>query len=117
MNPQARQRRFQRICEIGCICCRQYGRFSPCQVHHQNMGQHAGQKRLGDEATVGLCPWHHVGEPPEELTTAQAVVILGPSMKHEPVRFRKIFGSDEELLAMENEAIAACERRVVGRIA
>lgn len=111
-------RRCQRIYEIGCIACRVRGWFNqPCQVHHLNLDQHAGQKRLGDESTIGLCPWHHVGEPVGSMTRDQTRQTFGPSMKHEPVKFREIFGSDQELLAKQNELIARCERNVVGRVA
>jgi hypothetical protein len=70
---------------------------------------------LGDEATIGLSPWFHRGIPPEDMTTAEAIQRLGPSLALEPVRFREVFGTDEELLAWEDELIAACERRVIGR--
>lgn len=79
-------------------------------MHHQNLGAHAGQKRLGDEATIGLCPWHHRGifKPP---------INVGPSLAKEPNRFREVFGSDDELLAEENELISEREALIVGRIA
>lgn len=116
MTPAARQRRFQRIYETGCIACRQRGYFAqPCQVHHLNLGQHAGQERLGDEHTVGLCPFHHVGEPLPGMTRDWTRERLGPSMALEPVKFREIFGTDDVLLAQQNELIERFEGQVVGR--
>ena len=55
--------RYLRIHEIGCLACRRRGWVRPCQVHHLNLDGKAGQKRRGDPYTIGLCPWHHVGEP------------------------------------------------------
>jgi len=107
------ERRCQRIYEIGCLPCRKRGWFNECQVHHQNLDEHAGQKRLGNEFTIGLCPWHHVGEPVGGLTRTQCRRCLGPSMKLEPVAFRQVFGDDEALLAEQNRLIEAHERAVV----
>ena len=107
--------RFQRIYQLGCLACRRMGYFSACQVHHLNLGEHAGQRRLGDEHTIGLCPWHHVGEPIRAFTLAECRDLLGPSMKHEPRRFREFFGSDAALLAWQNELIQRAESILVGR--
>lgn len=105
--------RFQRIYEIGCLCCRIRGWHNPCQVHHLNLDQHAGQERLGDDHTIGLCPWHHVGEPigPSQEECRR---IFGPSMKHQPVAFRKVFGDDASLLRYQNELIRRAETLKVG---
>ena len=106
MSPRDRERRFRYIREIGCICCRRYGYYAAPEVHHQNFGAHAGGKRLGDEYTVGLCRWHHRGveKPPCRV---------GPSLAKEPRRFREIFGTDEALLAEQNELISERERLLV----
>lgn len=109
------ERRFGRIYEIGCIACYKRGWFNECQVHHQNLDEHAGQKRIGDEATIGLCPWHHVGEPIGNVSLTDCRRLMGPSMKHEPVKFREVFGSDQDLLRLQNELIEEAELAVVGR--
>ena len=109
--------RFQRIYDIGCICCRMQGWWhSPCQAHHLNLDQHAGQQRLGDDHTIGLCPWHHQGEPigPSQV---ECRAIFGPSMKHEPKAFRLHFGDDAELLRIQNGLIKLAETLKVGRAA
>jgi hypothetical protein len=112
------QRRFLRIYELGCICCRRRGYFNePCQIHHLNLDQHAGQKRLGDNYTIGLCPWHHVAEPKSGRNAEWMRLYLGPSMKSEPVKFREEFGTDLELLAEQNRLIERAESNVVGRAA
>lgn len=114
MTPAAFSRRCQRIYQIGCLACRQRRRYSQCQVHHLNEDGKAGAKRRGDEFTIGLCPWHHVGEPLHGLTREECRRIVGPSLKHESGAFREEFGSDDVLLAKQNGLISQAERAVVG---
>jgi Recombination enhancement, RecA-dependent nuclease len=117
VTKSQRDRRFQRIREIGCLASRKRGWYVVPDVHHLNLGQHAGQKRRGDEFTIGLSIWHHRGIPIEGMSEKECRRVLGPSMKHEPVKFREVFGSDDELLAEENKLIAEKEVNVVGRVA
>ena len=114
MSESAIERRIRRIQDIGCICSRKRGWRVEADVHHLNMGQHAGAPRLGDEQTIGLSPWHHRGVPVNGMNAAQCRRILGPSMAHEPVKFREVFGSDQELLAEQNRLIEEWEQCVVG---
>lgn len=114
MNPTLFSRRCLRIYQIGCLPCRQRRRYSPCQVHHLNEDGKAGAKRRGDEFTIGLCPWHHVGEPVAGLSADECRRVIGPSLKHESSEFREEFGSDDVLLAKQNALIAQAERAVVG---
>ena len=109
-------RRCQRIYQIGCLACRKRGWFNPCQAHHLNEDGKAGQKRRGDAETVGLCPWHHVGEPIGNMTAMDCRARLGPSLKLESKAFREKFGSDNELLEWQNQLIEEAERRVIGRV-
>ena len=39
-----------------------------------------------------------------------AAVLMGPSLAKEPRRFREIFGSDDELLRLTDEKLAALRR-------
>lgn len=110
------ERRFDAIWEIGCIACRKAGYYSRTQAHHQNLGAHAGQKQLGDMFTVGLCPWHHQGITEFGYCADEMTIKLGPSMKHQPIEFRKRFGSDEELLAYQNELIEEWKGTVVSML-
>lgn len=76
----------------------------PCQVHHLNLGGKAGQKRRGRRVSIGLCEWHHQGipiMPTEALTRAT----FGPSLAKESRAFRQEFGTDDVLLAEQNELI------------
>lgn len=107
MSPAARERRFSRIREIGCLACRKRGWYSSPDVHHLNLGAHAGQKRRGDEATIGLCPYHHRSV--TVLPMGLAYRSLGPSLAREPNEFRRTFGTDDELLAEQNQLIEEYE--------
>jgi hypothetical protein len=84
-------------------------------VHHLNFDGKAGQARRGDEYTIGLCPYHHVGEPIYGMSVEQCRDVLGPSLKLHSRAFRDEFGSDDDLLARQNELIERAERAVTGR--
>lgn len=90
-----RDERFRRLQELGCIACRKMRKFSAPDIHHLNLGGHAGQKRRGDAFTIPLCPAHHRGVFWREEDH-------GPSLAIHPGRFRREFGSDDELLAEVN---------------
>jgi hypothetical protein len=84
----------------------------PTQEHHLNLGGNAGQKRRGDEFSIPLGPWHHVGEPPRGMTKADAAIKFGPSLALQSRQFRAAYGSDDELLAVTNAKLAALEPEV-----
>lgn len=112
MNEKQRRRRFLAIKCLGCLACARnvllgfIAITAIAEVHHQNEGGHAGGERLGDEFTVGLCAWHHRGEPPfPSMSKTQAARLYGPSLKEQPRLFRDTYGSDEDLLARQNRLI------------
>lgn len=106
------QRRFQLMQHFGCVACYMEGRSgSPGDVHHLL----SGGRRIGHDATVCLCEWHHRGVPKaggEEL----AASILGPSLAKEPRKFRHHYGHDAVLLKLQNELLSEAEKTVVSRI-
>ncbi len=52
------QRRYDLLQQIGCIACSREGAgYAAPDCHHIV----EGNKRLGDEYTLPLCPWHHRG--------------------------------------------------------
>jgi hypothetical protein len=108
-------RRCFAIAQIGCLACSKRGWFNSPDVHHLNLDEHAGQKRRGDEFTIGLCPWHHRGVPFCD-NAKRCRQILGPSLAKEPIKFREEFGSDDELLDIQNDLIAKKSRLKVGYI-
>jgi len=113
MNARQRALRFLAIKCLGCMACRRavylglIAITAIAEVHHLNEDGHAGQARRGDEYTIGLCKWHHRGEPPfPSITVTQATKLYGPSLKHEPRRFREVYGSDDALLEKQDQLIA-----------
>ena len=107
MNPtRAESKRMDGIKEL-CICmaCRQRGlSVSYVEVHHLNLDGKAGQKRLGHRYTIGLCPWHHRGVT-NGLRADVMQSMLGPSLANGSKPFRAEFGSDMELLAVQDRLI------------
>lgn len=107
MNPRAREHRFRRLKEMGCIACWKDGcpNILP-EIHHLNLGGKAGQKRRGDKYTIPLCVWHHQGHRMHASQDASWHYIqFGPSLKHHSREFRETYGSDEELLAKVDDLI------------
>lgn len=101
VNAKAREHRFRRLKEMGCIACWKEGIPDvPPEIHHLNLGGRAGQKRRGDEFTVPLCQWHHQGKR-DDLDRQPP----GPSLKLHSREFRERYGKDDELLAKVNDLI------------
>lgn len=99
------KKRFQSIQDVGCVACLIDGNFgAPCDIHHIL----SGGRRIGHEVTVGLCPWHHRGVP-DGMSDAIAKILLGPSMAKNPREFRERYGTDTELLKLQNELIISAE--------
>lgn len=114
MNPKAREHRFRRLKEMGCLCCwmRGYMNVHP-EIHHLNLGGHAGQKRRGDEFTIPLCRWHHQGHVEIGRTSTDTARYLGPSLKASR-QFREAFGTDDTLLAKTNDLIRQMDELAQG---
>lgn len=108
------QRRFDRIKDPdpmtgpGCLIAHilETG-WIPCAIHHFTIGGHHGQKRRGHDYTIGLNDWSHQGRPLTEYgwSADDCRRILGPSFAIEPNAFRERFGSDDELLALQNRIL------------
>jgi hypothetical protein len=62
-----------------------------------------GGRRIGHDATVCLCHFHHQGKrlPYPEHGYAEQAKAFGPSLGHEPRRFREVYGTDDQLLAYQ----------------
>lgn len=106
MNPRAREHRFRRLKELGCVASWMEGfPMMPAEIHHLNEGGKAGQKRRGDEFTIPLSPWHHRGVVMTGHTRASMREQFGPSLAHESRAFRERYGTDDELLAKVNDWI------------
>jgi hypothetical protein len=100
VNPRAREHRFRRLKEMGCVACWLMNEVPQHpEIHHLNEGGHAGQKRRGDEFTIPLCVWHHQGR------TDQFTLRYGPSLAKQSREFRRVYGTDDELLSITNHRV------------
>jgi len=101
-----------------CVCCKKRKLLSSyVEIHHLL----SGNKRMGHMFTVGLCPWHHRGVPMYGYTRRQMQEIYGDSLAHGSKIFRAQFGSDMDLLEMQNEVLdeslcKAVELSLVGAV-
>lgn len=98
----ADQERFDKLRDFGCLPCRMFGGgFREVDISHLV----AGFKRLGHQATIPECPWHHRGVPDPFDTAREAELAFGPSRALHPRAYRQAFGTDAELLAEINRRI------------
>ena len=107
----AHKRRWDEFRWVGCVACQQHHRRGqPSDVHHILVD---GKRPRGAEAhwkTIGLCPHHHRGIPHEGLSNKRMTEIYGPSKALEPKKFEALYGTDEELLVLQNNLIEADDR-------
>ena len=104
MNELQRAIRFTTIKDYGCICCRMEGfGWTYADVHHLlTTGFHGNGERLGDEFTIGLCKWHHVG-----VRDGSCHWAVGPSYAKQAKAFRLKYGNDQALLTYQNNILDA----------
>lgn len=110
LSKLERDERYTALRRVGCLCCllnQRRGLLAVplngfrqrVEIHHLNEGGQPGSKRRGDRYTVPLCSWHHRGE--GNLDGA----LYGPTWVGGSKPFRAVYGLDDELLAMADEAI------------
>ena len=109
---KAEQSRMDAMKEQGqCVACYQVGLKGTrhIEIHHLL----SGNKRIGHMATVSLCAWHHRGDTTNivvggfggatrSVTSAEATKWIGPSLANGSKPFRAEFGTDKELLELQN---------------
>jgi hypothetical protein len=117
MTPRAREHRFRRLKEMGCIACFLSGTPDVYpEIQHLNLGSHAGQKQLGDEFTIPLCKWHHQAHRIHETRDSKwHEAIFGPSLKSAR-KFHARYGSDATLLAKVNDLIRQMDDVAYGHL-
>ena len=105
MKPEVRDCAIR---EIGCIVCRERGLgYVPCEKHHLlTTGRHGTGKRRGEQATVGLCVYHHRG-------VGQPTAAIGPSYAREARAFRALY-PDIWLLERQEELLAQWRLNTMG---
>lgn len=100
--------RLEAIPFIGCIACAIVGRYQLAQVHHITAsGRRIRRKEDGTEHryTLGLCPWHHQGQPPAGWSPASADTVLGPSLERDKRGFVRRFGPEMDLLELQDALV------------
>lgn len=100
--------------ELGCICCLLVGkRPMHAEKHHLlTTGRHGNGKRRGEKATIGICSFHHRGAAAVGTRMAHSLHEqgYGPSLADQARAFRQRFGTDDELLKLQNRLIDRWQR-------
>ena len=90
-----------------------------CMVRHERWGMSAwriqfggdyhhlksGNIRRGHRYGINLCGWHHVRQPIAGMSHAETANKYGPSLMDGSRLFHAEYGSDDELLKMQDELI------------
>ena len=112
-RTKSEQARFDNMKDLGCIACILDGEIEPFGIgyapdlHHMLSGGH----RIGHEATVPLCQWHHKGVLNDGLNHSEAYLLkhIGPSWHKHRRAFRERYGSDAELIETVNKYLEPSE--------
>ena len=88
-----------------CVACLQRGvdvsGQGLVQLHHLL----SGGRRIGHMATIGLCCWHHMGQPFWGCSLDEMREAYGPALSEGSKPFHAAFGPDVELLGMQEELL------------
>ena len=112
------ERRDFAIREVGCVACHEFhGKRQDCEKHHLNAFDMPGAKRRGEEYTVGLCQWHHVGRcacSGVMTDCSFCSIVRGPSWRHHKRDFLTAFGTGDELLEKQNARLREWADNTIG---
>lgn len=98
----AQAERFGQIKAGRCVACWQKGIVTiGCDAHHLL----SGGQRIGHDASVALCVWHHRAIPDEGETPPRMRILYGPSLMDGSKTFRAAYGTDAELLALQEQML------------
>lgn len=114
---KAERARLVAIYAVGCVPCRleaarrerpEWKAFRETQIQHVL----DGGRRAGHADSYGACPWHHEGIPDTNREgqlrpAAEMVRRIGPSRKLHPEAYRARYGTEAELVAIQNEMLRA----------
>ena len=110
-RPNKRELEHMAACREGpCIpCLVQYraGKIRDDQVFVGVTYDHkkSGDIRRGHLFGFGSCAWHHLRHPYGDKTIAQTREIWGPSLMDGSALFRRTYGTDDELIALQAEIL------------
>lgn len=106
---KAQSTRFDRLKRSGCMACLINDRRLQPRCDGEGSDAHhllSGGRRRGHDATIALCPYHHRNVRPDDCPNdAHALHRYGPSYETDRRLFRETYGTDDELLAMQNELL------------
>ena len=108
-RTKAQARRIQIITqELGCLACWKEGHeYEPAQCHH------CDDQKQDHDRTYALCLWHHQGHSHDrdwmELTR-------GPSKALESKQFTARYGTEQELLDLQNQRLEEWEKNCVSSV-
>lgn len=71
----------------------------------------SGNKRRGHAYGFASCLWHHRGRVSEGWTHAQLRAYFGPSLMDGSRLFREVYGSDDDLIRLQNEILSSSDER------
>ena len=103
---KAEAARFAKLKALGCVACILENKKADEPVEPEIHHYLSGGKRIGHDASVPLCYWHHHGLPFDEVPTAWLLAELGPSFHKHTRAFRLRYGTDKELIETVNGMIA-----------
>ena len=90
--------RYDQLVKLGCICCYNLKLYSAPDMHHIL----SGGRRIGNQATIPLCPYHHRGVDRRHD--------VGPSLADGSRIFARYHGTERDLLKQVNELISPGKR-------
>lgn len=109
-KPTKREAQRIVLCKEGpCVACvvrvrDNYPDGAPsygCDYHHLK----SGNIRRGHRFGIGLCGWHHRGLLWGNLSHEQMRDVCGPSLMDGSRLFHETYGSDDEMLAIQDSLI------------
>lgn len=95
--------RMSQLKMIGCIPCWKLGFRGVCAAADHTK---SGNKRVGHAATYANCDWHHQAIPFAGMTHKQCEAERGPSKANGSKPFHAYFGSEQELLALQETILS-----------
>ena len=103
------KKRMETIKVLGCVACLLDGVLDRHATVHHILAGGIGSKRLGHDFTIGLCDWHHQATCNRGLSLSAMCSKWGPSLAHSPRKFVEQYGSERELLEIQNFILGAFE--------
>ncbi len=106
---KAQKKRMAAIKVTGCICCLLEGVLDRMATVHHILKGGIGSERIGHDATLGLCQWHHKAEGRSGLGLDAMARVWGPSLAMGSKPFVARYGSERLLLEVQDFILDAFE--------